>query len=41
MSGRAVDGKLKGKELKWFDSIQSNWYAWSAEYPKTALQTKP
>ena len=37
LAGRAVDGKLKGKELKWIDSIQCNWYAWSSEYPKTAL----
>jgi hypothetical protein len=37
LAGRGVDGKLRGKELKWIDSIQSRWYAWSAEYPKTEL----
>ena len=37
LAGRAVDGKLRGKELKWVDSIQCNWYAWSSEYPETEL----
>lgn len=37
LAGRGVDGKLRGKELKWVDSIQSRWYAWSAEYPDTQL----
>jgi hypothetical protein len=40
LSGRAVDGKLKGKELKWVDSLQSNWYAWSSEYPQTVVYKK-
>lgn len=37
LAGRAVDGPLRGKELKWRDSIQCNWYAWSFEYPKTKI----
>jgi len=37
LAGRAVDGKLRGKELKWIDSIQCNWYAWSSEHPDTEL----
>ena len=37
LAGRSVDGPLRGKELKWVNSIQCRWYAWSAEYPKTAL----
>ncbi len=37
LAGRAVDGKLRGKELKWVDSIQCRWYAWSSEYPETEL----
>ena len=37
MAGRAVDGPLRGKELKWINSIQCRWYAWSAEYPETSI----
>jgi hypothetical protein len=37
LAGRAVDGPLKGKELTWINSIQCRWYAWSAEYPDTAV----
>lgn len=37
LAGRAVDGKLSGKALKWADSIQCHWYAWSSEYPDTQL----
>jgi hypothetical protein len=37
LAGRAVDGPLRGKELKWVNSIQCRWYAWSAEYPGTSL----
>jgi hypothetical protein len=37
LAGRAVDGKLLGKELKWVNSIQCHWYAWSSEYPATQL----
>ena len=37
IAGRAVDGPLKGKELKWVEGIQCRWYAWSAENPETTL----
>ena len=37
LAGRAVDGPLKGKELRWVTSIQCHWYAWAAEYPTTSL----
>ncbi len=37
LAGRGVDGKLRGKELKWVPSIKSRWYAWSAEYPDTEV----
>ena len=41
LAGRDVDGRLRGKELKWVDSIQCRWYAWSAVFPKTLLYHKP
>lgn len=37
LAGRAVDGPLRGKELKWISSIQCRWYAWSAEYPESSI----
>jgi hypothetical protein len=37
LAGRAVDGPLRGKELRWVDSIQCNWYAWAAENPTTLI----
>lgn len=37
IAGRAVDGPLRGKELTWVPSIQCRWYAWSGEYPQTAV----
>ena len=37
LAGRAVDGPLRGKELKWVNSIKCRWYAWSFEYPQTEL----
>lgn len=37
LAGRAVDGPLRGQELKWINSIQCRWYAWSAEYPETSI----
>ena len=37
LAGRGVDGKLRGKELKWVNSVQCHWYAWSSEYPDTQL----
>jgi hypothetical protein len=37
LAGRAVDGPLRGKELAWQPSIVCRWYAWSHEYPDTAI----
>lgn len=37
VAGRGIDGPLRGKELKWVNSIQCRWYAWSAEYPETEV----
>ncbi len=41
LAGRAVDGPLRGKELKWINSIQCRWYAWSAEHPETSVYDSP
>jgi hypothetical protein len=35
VEGRAVDGPLKGKTLRWLDSVQCRWFAWAGEYPTT------
>ena len=37
IAGRAVDGPLQGKQLRWASGIQCRWHAWSAEYPETLL----
>ena len=37
LAGRAVDGPLRGTELRWVNSVQCRWYAWSAEYPVTLV----
>ncbi len=37
MAGRGIDGPNRGKELRWINSIQCRWYAWSTEYPGTKL----
>lgn len=37
VEGRAGSGALKGKALKWIDSVQCRWFAWAAEYPETLL----
>ena len=37
LSGRAFAGPLKGRTLRWVDSVQCRWFAWSAEYPDTEL----
>ncbi len=37
LAGRGIDGPLRGKELTWINSIQCRWYAWSSEYPETAV----
>ncbi len=41
ITGRAVDGELKGQILPWLDGVQCQWFAWSAEYPATTIQGKP
>ncbi len=37
LAGRGVDGPLKGKELDYVDSVKCRWFAWSAEFPETAV----
>jgi Protein of unknown function (DUF3179) len=41
IAGRAVDGPLKGKTLRWVPSVQCRWFAWKAEFPSAALQMSP
>lgn len=40
VAGRGIDGPLRGKELKWINSIQCRWYAWSSVYPQTAVHAQ-
>jgi hypothetical protein len=37
ITGRAVEGSLKGWTLEWLDSTQVKWFAWAAEYPETTI----
>ena len=37
LSVLAQSGPLKGRTLRWVDSVQCRWFAWSAEYPDTRL----
>ena len=37
LAGRAVDGPLRGRELRWVNSLQCRWYAWSTCNPKTLV----
>jgi RNA polymerase sigma factor (sigma-70 family) len=37
ITGRAVEGALKGWTLTWLDGVQVKWFAWAAEYPETSL----
>jgi hypothetical protein len=41
VTGRAVDGELKGWTLDWLDGVKAKWFAWSAEYPKTTIYEAP
>ncbi len=41
IEGRAVDGPLKGKTLRWLPGVQCSWFAWAAEYPRTKLHEGP
>jgi hypothetical protein len=38
LAGRGIDGPLRGRELRWIDSVQCRWYAWAADYPETTIQ---
>jgi hypothetical protein len=40
ITGRAVEGELKGYTLGWLDSTQVKWFAWAAEYPETSIYGK-
>jgi hypothetical protein len=35
--GRAVSGPRKGQTLRWLPGVMVKWYAWAAEYPRTAI----
>jgi hypothetical protein len=37
IEGRAVDGPLQGKTLRWLPGVQCRWFAWAAEYPETEI----
>jgi hypothetical protein len=37
IAGRCVEGPLKGWTLEPLDAVQVKWFAWAAEYPKTAI----
>ena len=37
VEGRAVAGSLAGKQLTRVFSLQSEWYGWSAYFPKTTI----
>lgn len=37
VTGRAVDGALKGWTLAWLDGTQVKWFAWAAEHPETSV----
>jgi sugar lactone lactonase YvrE len=37
IEGRAQSGPLKGRTLRWVNSVQCRWFAWSADYPDTQL----
>jgi hypothetical protein len=40
VTGRAVDGALKGWALTWLDGTQVRWFAWAAEHPETSVYGK-
>jgi hypothetical protein len=37
ITGRAVNGELKGWTLEWLDGTQVKWFAWAAENPTTSV----
>jgi Protein of unknown function (DUF3179) len=40
VTGRAIEGDLKGWMLTWLDGTQVKWFAWAAEYPQTSVYGK-
>jgi len=40
IEGRAQSGPLKGRTLRWVDSVQCRWFAWAAEYPQTEIYSR-
>lgn len=40
LAGRAVDGPLRDRQLRWINGIQCRWYAWVAEYPQTEIHVR-
>jgi hypothetical protein len=36
--GRSVSGPRKGQTLRWLPGVMVKWYAWAAEYPRTAIE---
>lgn len=41
VEGRALDGPLQGKTLRWLPGVQCRWFAWAAEYPTTEVFAPP
>lgn len=41
IEGRAANGPLKGKTLRWLPGVQCRWFAWAAEFPETELHPGP
>ena len=37
MEGTAVDGPLKGEQLKPLHALMAEWYGWFANYPETSV----
>src|SRR5205814_2930421 len=37
VTGRCVEGELKGWTLEWLDGVPVKWFAWAAEYPQTTV----
>src|SRR5262249_20066087 len=37
ITGRCVEGELKGWTLQALESVMCKWFAWSAEYPETSV----
>ena len=41
IEGRAIEGPLQGKTLRWLPGVQCKWFAWAAENPKTEIYMLP